>query len=261
MRLVERTALLAALADGLPDGVVHWGAPVAAAADLPAADVVVAADGVGSVLRRDLFPAVGRPRALGTIAVRGVAAGPATALAETWGPGRMFGTTARLDGRTNVYACFRSDLAGPGELASPKQLLHRVYAGWHRGVVDTVEDLEEATLDARPLLDVRPPAHTSSGRTVLVGDAAHAMAPHLGRGACESLVDAVALARQLRGAPDVASALAAYDAERRRPGARLVRASRLVHDVSTARRLTGPRDLLLGAVGRVAAARRAPGAD
>jgi 2-polyprenyl-6-methoxyphenol hydroxylase-like FAD-dependent oxidoreductase len=204
---------------------------------------------------------VDAPRVLGTVAVRGVAAGPATALAETWGRGRMFGTTARLDGRTNVYACFRTDLADPAELAHPQELLRRVYAGWHRGVVDTVEDLEVATLDARPLLDVRPPARTSRGRTVLVGDAAHAMAPHLGRGACESLVDAVVLARQLSGAPDVASALAGYDAQRRRAAARVVRASRLLHDVSTARRLTGPRDLLLRVAGRVAAAGRAPGAD
>jgi 2-polyprenyl-6-methoxyphenol hydroxylase-like FAD-dependent oxidoreductase len=50
-----------------------------------------------------------------------------------------------------------------------------------------------------------------SGRLVLLGDAAHAMAPNLGAGANSALVDGVVLAEELAAAPSVMDALAGYD--------------------------------------------------
>jgi 2-polyprenyl-6-methoxyphenol hydroxylase-like FAD-dependent oxidoreductase len=55
-----------------------------------------------------------------------------------------------------------------------------------------------------------------SGRLVLLGDAAHAMAPNLGQGANSALVDGVVLAEELAGAWSLADALARYDKRRRR---------------------------------------------
>jgi 2-polyprenyl-6-methoxyphenol hydroxylase-like FAD-dependent oxidoreductase len=60
-----------------------------------------------------------------------------------------------------------------------------------------------------------------SGRLVLLGDAAHAMAPNLGQGANSALGDAVALAEALVTAPSIPAALERYD-DRRRPAARRV---------------------------------------
>jgi 2-polyprenyl-6-methoxyphenol hydroxylase-like FAD-dependent oxidoreductase len=51
-------------------------------------------------------------------------------------------------------------------------------------------------------------------RAVLLGDAAHAMSPQLGQGVNMALVDALALAAQLRTGTDTVSALAAYQRER-----------------------------------------------
>jgi 2-polyprenyl-6-methoxyphenol hydroxylase-like FAD-dependent oxidoreductase len=48
---------------------------------------------------------------------------------------------------------------------------------------------------------------------VLIGDAAHGMTPNLGRGACEALVDAAALAELLNAQP-VAEALRSYNRQR-----------------------------------------------
>jgi FAD binding domain len=58
-----------------------------------------------------------------------------------------------------------------------------------------------------------------SGRLVLLGDAAHAMAPNLSAGANSALVDGVVLAEELAGAQSVIYALAGSD-KRRRPLAR-----------------------------------------
>ena len=54
----------------------------------------------------------------------------------------------------------------------------------------------------------------SRGRTVLLGDAAHAMSPQLGQGVNMALLDARALRDALRGASSVRDALASYERER-----------------------------------------------
>ena len=55
----------------------------------------------------------------------------------------------------------------------------------------------------------------NEGRVTLLGDAAHPMMPTLAQGASMAMEDGFALARHLAGgAGDVATALAAYDAER-----------------------------------------------
>ncbi|WP_432548182.1 FAD-dependent monooxygenase [Kineococcus sp. SYSU DK004] len=255
VRFVDRPDLLAALADGLPAGVVRWSSPLAADAlddALERADVLVGADGLRSVVRPRVAHA--RPRPPHQVAVRGAARGGVDRLAETWGRGRIFGTTARADGDTNVYAAFAAALASPAEREDPLGLLRRLYAGWHEGVTATVERLRPETLDVRELHDLPPLPAYARGRAALVGDAAHAMAPNLGRGACEALVDAVALADRLLAAPDVASALAAYDAERRGPTRRVVRASRALSRISGSTRGAPARDAAAALAGRVARA-------
>lgn len=59
-----------------------------------------------------------------------------------------------------------------------------------------------------------PRWHT--GRLLFVGDAAHAMSPHLGQGANLALADAAAFARHLAGTNDFASAADLYERERQR---------------------------------------------
>jgi salicylate hydroxylase len=73
-------------------------------------------------------------------------------------------------------------------------------------------------------IDVR-----SKGRLTLLGDAAHAMLPHLGQGMNQAIEDAAALAMLLDGAgrDDVPTALTAYEALRRDRTARVQHASRL----------------------------------
>jgi len=78
----------------------------------------------------------------------------------------------------------------PDELAAS-------FDGWDPRVVRLLETVE--TCYWWGLHDRRPLASWTSGRLVLLGDAAHAMLPHLGQGANQAIEDGVALAVLLEG--------------------------------------------------------------
>ncbi|WP_176611672.1 FAD-dependent monooxygenase [Actinomadura sp. WMMB 499] len=81
----------------------------------------------------------------------------------------------------------------------------------------------------------RWPGRLVRGRAVLVGDAAHAMSPSLGRGAGEALVDAVVLGTALRDLP-VPAALRRYERGRLLPAQGIRWASAAALRVATTRR-------------------------
>jgi 2-polyprenyl-6-methoxyphenol hydroxylase-like FAD-dependent oxidoreductase len=80
-----------------------------------------------------------------------------------------------------------------------------------------------------------------SGRVVLVGDAAHAVAPHAGQGASLALEDTVVLARCLRDISDPVAAFAQYQALRQDRVERIGREARR----SGRRKVSGPVGRLL----------------
>lgn len=261
-RLIARPALHTALADGLPADLIRWGSPVETLTDLPEADVVVAADGVHSTLREALWGV--RPRDLASITFRGTVPVFVDSATETWGPSRLFGITPQHGEVANWFACLRADALHDGALrrATPETdrpgLLRQLYGNWHPGVLEVLDSLDGTDVDRRRLVEVPPLASYVNGNVVLVGDSAHAMAPNLGRGACESLLDAVCLVQALTHGADVGSALERYDAERRTATTRTVRLARILNRVSTAGRLVPVRDSAVSAAARLASWR--PGA-
>jgi len=74
-------------------------------------------------------------------------------------------------------------------------------------------------------------------RMTLVGDAAHPMFQYAAQGACQAVEDASALAASLSREPDVRSAFAAYEEERKLRTARVQRTARWFGDVM---HLSGP---------------------
>ncbi|WP_027945303.1 FAD-dependent monooxygenase [Amycolatopsis taiwanensis] len=238
---IPRAALHQMLRDALPQGVLRVGAEATAVdCSTPGqvrvtcgkavldADLVVAADGVGSRLRAQFFPAHPGPVHSGSTVLRAVTQRPVdlqTDFELTWGPGAEFGHIAFADGRAEWHAVINS----PAGVRYPDPLaeVRRRFRGWH----DPIPVLLAATQPQDVLHhDVNEmatplPSYTVGG-VAFLGDAAHAMMPNLGQGACQGLEDAVTLTAALAADPTIESALARYDNERRPRSQAVVRAAR-----------------------------------
>ncbi len=113
--------------------------------------------------------------------------------------------------------------------------LKRKFATWHDpipGLISAVSPRDVLHDDVYWIAEPLPAYHR--GRVAILGDAAHAMTPHLGQGACQAIEDAVVLASVAGTGTRSGADLAAYTSAR-------MRRTRMVADSSyRASRLTGP---------------------
>jgi 2-polyprenyl-6-methoxyphenol hydroxylase-like FAD-dependent oxidoreductase len=207
------------------------------------ADLVVAADGIGSAIRSALFPEHPGLHYAGFTTWRlltGLVTGQAgvtgqVPMAESWGRGTVFGVMPLSDGR--VY-CYAAAPAPPGQRAADNELaeLIRLFGTWHEpipGLLASAAPRDVLRHDVAELAGPLPSFHR--GRVALLGDAAHPMTPNLGQGACQALEDAAVIARLAAGTePDeVPAMLARYTAARLPRTDNVVRWSRRAGTMTT----------------------------
>ncbi len=141
---------------------------------------------------------------------------PANGGGETWGRGRRFGFARLIDGRIYWYATANQPAGQGGDHAAVVE----AFGDWHEPIPAILAGTPPENVLQNDIYDLALPlVPFVQGRVVLLGDAAHAMTPNLGRGACSAIEDAGSLAKHL-------GSLAAYDEDRRRVTAQLVRRSR-----------------------------------
>ncbi|MGW0466660.1 FAD-dependent monooxygenase [Streptomyces sp. NPDC003027] len=181
------------------------------------ADLVVAADGVHSRVRGLLLPSHPGPVHSGSTVFRAITDRPLdlrTDFEITWGRGAEFGHIAFADGRAEWHAVLNAP-AGV-RYADPLTELRGRFAGWHEPVARLLAATRPDAVLHHDVHELATPLPSFvAGRVALLGDAAHAMTPNLGQGACQALEDAVVLAAALADAADTGTALATYDAQRR----------------------------------------------
>jgi len=222
---VHRAELQALLLGALPDGVVRTGQELVgleedggsltvtfADGTSTAAWAVVGADGLRSRTRELLF-GPRRLRRCRMAAWRGTASPGdrdwGNFAGETWGPTGRFGILP-IAGRVTWYAAARRFTNGAG-----KDELLRRFGDWHHPIPDLIAATEPDQIWCDQVHDIRPLRHWSKGRVTLLGDAAHAMTPDLGQGACQAILDAWALADALATHVDVLGAFDAYERARK----------------------------------------------
>lgn len=184
-------------------------------------EVLIGADGIHSTVRAVLDPTA-VPRDAGQTVWRGIASfsherWPIGTALSYMGRGKHFATEPLRDGRIFWYAVVnRPRGEDSGRRIAPRVELGRLFEDAPPPVPELIEKTDEAWIIRNLLLDLPTPRRWVHGRVALIGDAAHAMRPNLGQGACLALEDAVVLARALAQALDPARALRKYARLRRR---------------------------------------------
>ncbi|WP_278195741.1 FAD-dependent monooxygenase [Streptomyces cylindrosporus] len=179
-------------------------------------DLVVGADGIRSTVR-DMLGMPAEPAYTGQMVWRAIVPRPgwATTLHTFAGPVHNAGLIPIS--QDQAYAFVTENHADSGvlpqeELAERMRDLLNVFSGRVAEVAATIKD---------PELVVRRPVHAGvvdgpwhRGRTVLIGDAAHAPSPQMVSGAALAIEDSLVLAEELGLHDDVETALEAFGRRR-----------------------------------------------
>ncbi|MGW5074649.1 FAD-dependent oxidoreductase [Rhodococcus sp. NPDC004095] len=243
--LIHRGDFIDALVGVLPEGMVKLGHKLETIEDRGdksvvtftngttiEADLVVGADGIKSVVRKELFRDQG-PVFSGEHAYRAVISADAAQGMATDDNLRMYigkGTKVyflplrhRNDVSFDVTALCADSTWSP---EATKEDLLATLDGFDERIVQIARDLDMDTVNVRAVYDIDPVETWHSDSVVLVGDAAHSMLHHQGQGANSAILDAGALADALRDEASVKEALAAYQAARKPVTDELQRISR-----------------------------------
>ncbi len=203
--------------------------------------VVVACDGIHSVIRKELYPGEGDPVYSGYNMWRGVTRWPpflsgASMVRAGWlATGKMVIYPIRdaidAEGRQLVNWVAeietphykRRDWNRPGNLDD----FFGAVADWRFDWLDVPAFLHAADVVLEfPMVDQDPLPRWSFGRITLLGDAAHPMVPRGSNGAGQAILDAQALADALAAHADPVHALQAYEDSRREVTSNIVLTNR-----------------------------------
>ena len=209
------------------------------------ADLLIACDGVHSVVRQQLYPDEGPPKWNGITMWRGVTLG------KPFLSGRTMLMAGYFQRRVVVYPISKchedrgqalinwvAEFKGAADQPMPPQDWEHTarleealapFASLTFDFLDVPALMRQAeTIYQYPMVDRDPLPTWDFGRVTLLGDAAHPMYPVGSNGASQAIIDARVLARELALQPSVTQAVAAYDAARRPATAAVVQANRKV---------------------------------
>ncbi|MFF8950625.1 FAD-dependent oxidoreductase [Streptomyces sp. NPDC014940] len=232
--LIHRGDFIEALLGVLPEGMVRLGHRLESVRDdgdgatltfangeTVGADLVVGADGIRSVVRRELFSDK-EPVFSGEHAYRAVISVDDAHGMVTDDNLRMYigrGTKVYLlPLRHRGQVSFDITALCPDGTWTPqvtKDDLVATVEGFDERLVNITRNLDMDTVNIRAVYDIDPVGTWHSDSVVLVGDAAHSMLHHQGQGANSAIEDAGALADALRQADSLKEGLALFQATRK----------------------------------------------
>ena len=218
----------------------HFADPAGGAVERAEADVLIAADGIHSTVRQQLYPEEGPPIYAGRILWR------ATTRGAPFFTGATMFMAGYQDQKFVAYPIEPPDADGRqlinwiAELKR-EEMLNRedwsragriedflpAFEPWRFDWLDVPRMIGDAgSVYEYPLVDRDPLGQWSFGRVTLLGDAAHPMYPIGSNGASQAILDARAIADALSGNAGVEAALAAYQEARLAPTTAVVLANR-----------------------------------
>ncbi|QNL49031.1 FAD-dependent oxidoreductase [Olivibacter sp. SDN3] len=199
-------------------------------------DLLIAADGIHSVVRQQLVPS-STPRFAGYTCWRAVIENPGINLnnmvsAETWAIAGRVGISPLPGNKIYWYACIKTHKNNPKmRQMTPKELANH-FSGVHKPIAEMLNATSSDQLIWNDIADIKPLKQFVYGNIVLLGDAAHATTPNMGQGACQAIEDAVVLGQCLQQKISLKEALAYYEKRRIARTTRIIRLSRFLGWIS-----------------------------
>lgn len=165
------------------------------------AGYLIAADGIHSIVRKQLLPD-SLPRYSGYTCWRSVVSDlppgiNMNEMTETWGGGRRFGVVPVNGNRIYWFATLDAPQNDPRMRAATVKDLQEIFRGFHFPIPEILERTRNEQLIWSDIIDIKPIRRFAFGRILLIGDAAHATTPNLGQGACMAIEDAATLMNAL----------------------------------------------------------------
>jgi 2-polyprenyl-6-methoxyphenol hydroxylase-like FAD-dependent oxidoreductase len=221
------------------------------------ADLVFGADGTFSAVRNILFPGANKPVYMGNISTGGYASlphmrWPLHAIQMIFGERAFFAYNVTNNGEIwwfNNY--YRKQEPAKGELQSiMKNEILQDLLRIHKNDPPIITEILKASheLIAYPVYDIPSLKQWHTKRVCLLGDAAHAIAPHSGQGASLALEDTVCIANALLSATTPFEAFQLYQGQRQQRVEKIIKTTRKIGSQKSKpnRLATWFRDQLLG---------------
>ncbi|NOK58254.1 MAG: hypothetical protein GFH27_549279n60 [Chloroflexi bacterium AL-W] len=191
--------------------------------------VVIAADGIHSVVRQQLFPN-SKVCYSGQTSYRAVA--PCTLPTafdglgyEMWAEGRRFGYSAINTGEVYWYITLDAPFDERDKTGLSKSELLKHFTLFPKSVLSLMQATPEQQIVRTAISDLVRLPTWHVGRTALLGDAAHATTPNLGQGGAQAIEDAYVLAQSLASHIDYTAAFTHYERIRRAKAQQVVNRS------------------------------------
>jgi 2-polyprenyl-6-methoxyphenol hydroxylase-like FAD-dependent oxidoreductase len=177
-------------------------------------DLVIGADGLRSTVREQVCGPVVEPDFLGQACYRAVLPRPEVVSSEVTFVGHPTVHIGFTPTGTDSMYLYCLVPAGTRPRSATEELpgIVREYLAPFGGVMAELRELitDSAAVNCVSLETIIVPEPWYRGRTVLVGDSAHATTPHMAAGAAMCLEDAIVLAEELDQGGSIPDALAAY---------------------------------------------------
>lgn len=191
-------------------------------------DLLIGADGIHSIVRRQLFPYT-QLHYSGYTAWRGLCDSSNFLKDGTYlsilGRGMCFGCTPLGDGTLCWYATY---LTPPGKAVVDHRsaLLLKRYQNWCFPVCEIIASTPNSSIIQTDVYDADPLVTWSGQRVTLLGDAAHPMTPDMNQGAASTIEDAIILADSLQLSSTLQEGLKLYESYRIKRTSNIVKQSR-----------------------------------
>lgn len=225
------------------------------------ADIIIACDGIHSVVRKQFYPHEGPPVFHGINLWRGVTrAKPFLTGGSITRIGGLFTTNKLLfypirnniDDQGNQLINWSvevvTDLHDAVDWSKTGRLedFYHLFKDWSFDWLDAAGMLRKADfILTLPMTDRDPIKQWSFGRITLMGDAAHPMYPRGGNGGAQAIIDGSTITKMLQSSSDPVSVLKAYEQKRIPPTSAIVLENR-----------TAPPDLIIDTVERLTGGKR-----